>query len=54
MIISKIKNHLKITGVKKQKLAKDLGITPQYLSTILSGKNIPSIELENRIKSILK
>ena len=49
--------HLKIyidaTGVKKKKIAEQLGITNVYLSYLLHDKAHPSAELMKRIHKLI-
>jgi plasmid maintenance system antidote protein VapI len=45
---------IKERGIKKRKIAEQLGITPVYFSYLLRGKMPMTIEIENRLKNILK
>jgi len=52
-MVEKLKKYIELTGVKKLKIAEQLGITNVYLSYILSGDKTPSIDLEQRIKNLV-
>ena len=54
MILTKLDNYIKETGLKKKKVAEKLGVTPQHLSSVLSGKYELSSKLENDIRLLLK
>ncbi|MDO5518590.1 MAG: helix-turn-helix transcriptional regulator [Clostridium sp.] len=41
-------------GIKQKELAKELGITPQYLSSIENGKTEPRRDLMIKISKLLE
>lgn len=45
---------IKEKGIKKRKIAEQLGITPVYFSYLLRGKMPMSTDIEDRLKLILK
>jgi hypothetical protein len=53
-LIGEIQQHLVRTGSSQAVLAENLGITRQYLSSILNGKRRISEALEQRINDLLK
>lgn len=53
-LIEEIQNHLRATGRSQAMLAEVLGISRQYLSSILSGKRRVPTALEQRINELLK
>jgi plasmid maintenance system antidote protein VapI len=47
------KQRIKDKGIKKKKVAEEIGCTPEHLSRVLSGKTPLSIDLEIRLKKYL-
>lgn len=52
-MIRKLKEYISNTGLKKIKVAEQLGITNVYLSYILTGDKTPSRDLENKINKLI-
>jgi len=48
------KEKIKLTGLKKQKIAERLGITKEHLSRVINGKSPMTIELEDKLKVMFK
>ena len=48
------KQIIKDKGIKKKKVAQEIGCTPEHLSRVLCGKLPMSIDLELRLKKYLK
>jgi len=44
---------IKEKGIKKKKIAEQLGISPVYFSYLLRGKKPMTSSIENRLKAIL-
>ena len=53
-MINQLKSYIENNGIKKIKIAEQLGITNVYLSYLLNGDRTPSIELENKIKELIR
>ena len=47
---TKLRNYLTNRGISQRWFAKAIGITPNHLSRIISGKSIPTIKLANEIE----
>jgi transcriptional regulator with XRE-family HTH domain len=45
---------IKEKGIKKRKIAEQLGITPVYFSYLLRGKMPMTPTIEDKLKSLLK
>ena len=53
-MIKELKKYIINSGLKKSKVAEKLGCSSGHLSYILNGHRVASLELENRIKELLK
>lgn len=53
-MIKRLKEHIKNTGLKKQKVAELIGIHQVHLSGILSGKRVLTKDVEDKIRVYLK
>lgn len=49
-----VKNLIRSKGLKSEYIARQIGITPNYLSNIFSGKREPSVKVLEDLSSILK
>ena len=49
----KLKSERVKKGIKQCNMAKELGITPQYLSKIEKGEAIPRLDIAQKVSSIL-
>lgn len=54
MILIKLKEYIRESGVKQQKIAKELKVTPQHLSAVINKKTPLSDRLESDIRKFLK
>ena len=53
MILVKLKRYIDNSGLKKKKVAEQLGISVGHLSYVLNDKRELSIDLENKIRQLL-
>ncbi len=53
MIIEKLKEHIRETGIKKSKIAEKLGVSAGHLSFVINGKRDLSIDLERKIRELI-
>ena len=53
-MIKELKKYIENTGLKKSKIAEKLGVSQGHLSYVLNGKRELSIELENKIRLLIK
>ncbi len=48
------KERIKNRGIKKKKVAEDIGITPEHLSRVLNGKMVMTKEVEEKLVNYFK
>lgn len=48
-----LKDTIKEKGLKQKKIAKTIGLSPEYLNQMLNGKMAMSPDIEQKIKDIL-
>lgn len=53
-MIKELKKYIEKSGLKKAKIAEILDCSPGHLSYVLSGKRDLSIEMELKIKVLVK
>ena len=54
MILVKLRKYIDESGLKKKKVAEQLGISIGHLSYVLNDKRELSIDLENKIRELIK
>ena len=53
-MIKELKDYIKDKGLKKSKVAEILGCSYGHLSYVLNNRREPSIDLEIKIRSLIK
>jgi len=54
MILEKLDKYIKSSGLKKQKVAENLDISPQHLSGVINKRYPLSVDLEQKIINLIK
>jgi len=54
MVLLKLRKYINDSGLKKKKVAEQLGISAGHLSYILNDKRDLTIDLENKIMVLLR
>ena len=53
MLLKKLKKHIDSSGIKQQKVAEILNITPQHLSGVINERIPLSSKLEEDIRKLI-
>jgi transcriptional regulator with XRE-family HTH domain len=52
-IIENIRTHIKASGIEQKEIAKSLGISPSAVTSWMSGRNTPDIEIVVKLCRLL-